>query len=149
MLRHKGFPVVWMVAVLVAACESGAPGTTPPPEDLAGEPSSVLTLADVEARLRDAGFGFERGGRVEQGFLRVAGAALVSPEAELQVYVYGSTTARRADTARLDSARVAPPTMMISWVMPASLATYGNVAVIVLTRDEVRRSRIHQAIARQ
>ena len=146
MLHNRLLLVASVVGTLVVACDSGSPGPTPPPEDHAGAGSAPLAFADVEGRLRDAGLSFDRGGKVRQSFLRVGGSVLVAAGAEVQVYVYGNSAARARDTGQLDSVRVAPPTMMISWVMPASLATYRNVAAIVLSRDEASRQRIHQAI---
>lgn len=139
--------------VLVALALAGVAGCGPTPSggvlaapDRSGHASNLLTLADMQARLRTAGFNPQVGEQVEQSFLGVPGTLLRLPEAELQVYTYSDRVARAGDTASLDTARVVPPTMRITWIMPASLVTVENVAVIVLTRDEVLRTRIRNAL---
>jgi hypothetical protein len=106
----------------------------------------ALTLRDVGDRLRTAGLAPEADGQVTQGFLNVPGTLLLVPGAELQVYIYPDSAARTADTAELDPVKIAPPTVRVTWVMPASLVTYENVAVILLTRDEMLRVRIRAAL---
>ena len=68
------------------------------------------------------------------------------PAAEIQAYVYGDAGAAGRDVARLDTARVAPPEMMLTWVAPPSLIWHNNLVAIVLTRDDRLRTRIIRAL---
>lgn len=83
---------------------------------------------------------------VRQPFLNVAGTVLRVAGAELQVYVYGDAVACGRDTDARDTARVAPPTTMITWRTRPSLVTSNNLAAIVLTTDEALRHRISAAL---
>lgn len=101
------------------------------------------TLDRVEASLRNAGLTPTRLPEpVRQPFMNVPATVLTLDGAELQVYVYGDDGVASRDVAGLDTARVSPPTAMITWRMPASLIARGNLVVIVLTRDEALRRRI-------
>ena len=122
-----------------------------PPHDIA---TAAITwdVARVEARLRDAGFTSVREGEdVRQPFMSAPGARLriaigASGHAEVQVFVYEELVARGRDTGRLDTVRVAPPTMMISWRVTPSLIVDNNLALIVLASDTTLRVRIRRAI---
>ena len=134
----------------VVAGSAGAPPTTHvgPPHDTADAGALTWSVASIETRLRDAGLAVTRdAGAVRQPFMSVPGSVLRVPGAELQAYVYGDQVARARDTDRLDPARVAPPTMMVTWREPASLVVDNNLALIVIARDAVVRARIRAAVA--
>lgn len=131
---------------LLVACEGEGPGTSGPDPDRSGGTSASWTIGDVQARLRANAVETRSRGVVQQDFMGVPGSVLEATDAELQVYLYPSARARARATAAIDPARVAPPTLMILWIMPPSLVTTGNAAVIVLTRDEALRDRIHRAL---
>ena len=73
--------------------------------------------------------------------LRLGGAA------ELQVFIYRNAEARTNDTHRLNPNHVEPPNMRIAWTMPPTLITSSNLAVILLTHDNVIRDRVQHALA--
>lgn len=104
------------------------------------------TLAEVLDRLRVDGIPGELQGEIRQPFLAVPGALVTLPGAEVQVYLYGDAGAAGRDVARLDTARVSPPNMMITWTAPPSLIWHNNLVVIVLTRDEQLRARIRRSL---
>lgn len=134
-----------LATVVLTGCDLSSPNPSSPEPEETGK-TATLNLTDVEARLRSLDLEAQRAGEVEQGFLAVRGTLLRVPGAELQVYVYPDSVARAQDTAPLDRTRVAPPTMMINWIMPATLVEVDNVAVILLTRDEGLRARIRRAL---
>jgi hypothetical protein len=104
-------------------------------------------LAAVVAALRRAGtppVGAQE--EIRQPFLSVRGALLKIPGADVQVFLYGDASAAATDVARLDTVRVAPPTMMVSWVAQPHLVVDNNLVAIVLTDDEVLASRVRRAL---
>ena len=134
----------------VVAGSAGAPPTTHvgPPHDTADAGALTWSVARIETRLRDAGLAVTRDpAEVRQPFMSVPGSVLRVPGAEVQAYVYADPVARARDTDRLDPARVAPPTMMVTWREPASLVVDNNLALIVIGRDPAARARIRAAVA--
>lgn len=104
------------------------------------------TVAEVLDRLRVDGMPGELKGEIRQPFLAVQGVLVAVPGAELQVYIYGDAGAAGRDVGRLDTARVAPSNMMITWTAPPSVIWHNNLVVIVLTRDEQLRARIRRSL---
>jgi hypothetical protein len=49
--------------------------------------------------------------------------------------------------ARLDTGRVAPPTMMVSWIAKPHLIVDNNLVAIVLTNNEELASRVRRALS--
>lgn len=86
-------------------------------------------------------------GTVRQPFIRQMGTVLSADRATVQVFVYGDAVSRGRDTDPLDTVRVAPATMTVSWTEPVTLVTNNNLAAIVLTRDARLRSRIRDALS--
>lgn len=86
-------------------------------------------------------------GSVRQPFMSQEGTILRSDRATVQVFIYGDAGARGRDTDRLDTARVAPPEMMVTWREPPTLVVNNNLAAIVLTRDATLRHRIRDALS--
>jgi hypothetical protein len=130
-------------------CQRADRGAAGAADDSAAKPVT-WDVAAVEARLRAAGLAPERASEsVRQPFMGVPGVLfrVLGGRGELQVYLYTDADARARDTDRLDPRRVAPPTMMISWRMPASLVVDNNLAVITLTGDESVRARVRAALA--
>lgn len=92
---------------------------------------------------------------VRQPFLGVPGVTLAvtdtsrsGADAELQAYFYGDAVSATRDIAQLDTVRVAPPTMQITWRLPPRLITDNNLVVLLLTRDETLASRITRLLRR-
>ncbi len=125
-----------------------APATTPtPPRDtVAGASRLQWTLANLEEALRKNGLNPVSGGPVRQPFLGGEGILYQIGQAELQVYLYADAGAVARDTDLLDTTRVAPPTMQVSWRMPPTLIVDNNMAAILLARDDALRRRIRAAI---
>lgn len=123
-------------AIQVLACSSATPPSAPP-----------YDVAAVERDLRAADLAPTREETtVQHPFMHVPGTVLRVDGADVQVFVYANERARRADTAKLDPTRVAPPTMSILWIMRPSLLSIRNTALILLTNDDALRSRITSAL---
>ncbi len=104
------------------------------------------SLGNLEMALHRAGVTAVRNGPIKQPFLGPPGMAYRLPGGELQAYVYADAVALGRDTDGLDTTSVSPPTMKINWVMPPSLITENNLALILLTRDPRLKQRISRAI---
>lgn len=102
------------------------------------------TLREVARRLTDGGLVVTDSGRtsVRQPFLAVEGQHLRVSGSELLVFVYPDVASRRADSERLDPARVAPENMIIDWVAPPHLIASGNLIAIHLTPNERLAERV-------
>ena len=102
------------------------------------------TLREVARRLTDGGLVVTDSGRtsVRHSFLVVEGHLLRVSESDLQVFVYPDAASRRADSERLDPARVAPENMIIDWVAPPHLVASGNLIAIHLTPNDRLAERV-------
>jgi hypothetical protein len=102
------------------------------------------TLREVARRLTDGGLVVTDSGRtsVRHSFLAVEGKQLRVSGSDLQVFIYPDAPSRRADSERLDRARVAPANMIIDWVAPAHLTASGNLIAIHLTPNERLAERV-------
>ena len=135
------------------AAPAGAPSPTPDRTGAADDtvPAQVITwdLAALEAALRGAGLEPARAAAVvSHPFMSVAGTVYsLSGGGELQAFLYADANAAARDVERLDTARVAPPTMMITWRATPALVTSNNLAAIVLTNDAALRRRVREALA--
>jgi len=123
-----------------------SPIVRPIPRDTVAAVQVQWTVAEILQRLRSAGMPAELRGEVRQPFLAVSGALISVPGGEVQIYLYGDAGAAGRDVARLDTNRVAPPNMMITWVAPPSLIWHNNMVAILLTRDARLRARIAQSL---
>jgi hypothetical protein len=110
--------------------------------------SAAWTVEMVEQHLRDAGIIVAPLPPSERHiFMSIpARSYTLDGGGQLEVFLYADTASRAADTDKLDARRVAPPNMMIKWTANPSLIVNGNLAVIVLTNDEARRQRVHDAL---
>ena len=123
------------------------PATTGRPKDtVAGASRLQWSLANVEEALHRNGLNPIRAGLVKQPFLGADGTLYHIGAADLQVYLYADAGAVARDTDPLDTVRVAPPQLQISWRMPPALIVDNNMAAILLTRDDALRRRIRAAI---
>ena len=142
-------------AALVVACErsenTSASGS-PAPTDSSGpqtpraredEPTE-WTLREVARRLTDGGLVVTDSGRtpMRQSFLAVEGHQLRVSGSDLQVFIYADPRARKADSDRIDTARVAPPNMIIDWVATPHLIASGNLLAIHLTPNDRLAERV-------
>lgn len=117
-----------------------------PPDSVRGARQLQLTQAAVKERLIAVGFQPVDAGPVRQPFLGPTGRTYRIKGGEMQAYIYGDAVALAREVDKLDTLRVAPPTMMVEWTMPPSLIVANNLAVILLTRDEKLRERVRSAL---
>jgi hypothetical protein len=125
---------------LISSPATTTVGQPRPPEE---EPKQ-WTLREIARRLTDGGLVVTDSGRstVRQPFLSAEGHLLKVSGSDLQVFVYADPAARRADSDRLDTARVAPPDAIIDWVAPPHLIASGNLLAIHLTPNERLAERV-------
>lgn len=69
------------------------------------------------------------------------------PGDEVQVFLYGTAEARRADTDRLDSLSVSLRGQRRSYPVLPLLVTSNNLAALVFTRNERSQERIANALS--
>ena len=102
------------------------------------------TLREVARRLTDGGLVVTDSGRtgVRQSFLTVEGHRLRVSGSDLQVFIYADPRARKTDSDRLDTARVAPADADIDWVATPHLIASGNLIAIHLTPNERLAERV-------
>ncbi len=117
-----------------------------PPDSVRGARQLHFTQAAVKERLIAVGFHPVDAGEVRQPFLGPTGRTYRINGGEIQAYVYGDAIALAREVDKLDTLRVAPPTMMVEWTMPPSLIVANNLAVILLTRDKELRARLRNAM---
>ena len=117
-----------------------------PKDTAAGASRPQWTLANLEQVLRKNGMNPVREGAVRQPFMGGEGVLYRVGPAELQVYLYADAGAVARDTDPLDTARVAPPNMQVSWRMPPTLIVDNNMAAILLTSDDALRRQIRAVI---
>jgi hypothetical protein len=93
------------------------------------------TYGEVAKRLTDGGLVVTDSGRtaVRHSFIAVEGAQLRVSGSDLQIFIYPDPDSRRADSDRLDTARVAPADAIIDWVATPHLIASGNLIAIHLT----------------
>ena len=135
-------------ALLAAGCADEIGPRPQPRGSGSGAAGPGWSLEAVESSLRQQGLEPVRADSVQQPFLTVTGTTLVMGESELQIYLYSDSTAREAEARALDPERVAPPQMMISWRMPATLIVSENLLAILLSQDEALRDEARRALAR-
>ncbi len=159
---YRRLPLASTKAVVAASNVYHADGSgglhAAPAHDTVGALNVTWDLAKLRDRLRSSGFELicpngNTVGRqcvsvpISQPFMTVAGAVLAVNDAQLQAFFYADAEARARDTDVLDPKRVAPPTMMISWIIPPSLVVDNNLALIVLTRSEKVREKLKASLA--
>lgn len=120
-----------------AARDSSRSASTnaPASADTAEPEPAQWTLREVARRLTDGGLVVTDSGResVRHSFLAVEGRQLKVSGSDLQVFVYADAAARKADSDRIDPARVAPADMIVGWVATPHLIASGNLLAIHLT----------------
>lgn len=119
--------------------------TNTSPAATALEPAPTQwTLREVAKRLTDGGLVVTDSGRerVRHSFLAVEGHQLKVSGSDLQVFIYVDPDARKADSDRIDTARVAPADMIIDWVATPHLIASGNLLAIHLTPNERHAERV-------
>ena len=115
----------------------------------ADAPRPAWTSALVERRLREGGIAARplppTGRHI---FMSIPAKSYELPGGdELQIFVYPDSATRALDTSRLDTARVAPPNMMIKWRAQPTMIIDGNMAAIIITNDEARRQQVRDALS--
>ena len=115
------------------------PAATVPPE----EPKQ-WTPREVARRLTDGGLVITDSGRtsVRHSFLAVEGLQMRVSGSDLQVFIYPDPRSRKADSDRIDTARVAPFDATIDWVATPHLIASGNLIAIHLTPSERLAERV-------
>lgn len=86
---------------------------------------------------------------VTSDLFSVAGAGydVGAGDDEVQVFLYETEAARRADTDRLDSAAVAPKGEQRGYKVPPLLVTSNNLAALVFTLNPRSQERIANALS--
>ena len=122
---------------------AGSAAERPAPADVEPEPKQ-WTVREVAKRLTDGGLVVTDSGttRIRHSFLAVEGHHMRVSGSDLQVFIYPDPQARRADSERIDSARVAPATMIIDWVATPHLIASGNLIAIHLPPNERLAERV-------
>jgi hypothetical protein len=146
-----------LAAAAVVACAQERPATTTAEGDstrdsaVAQAPAATReeepkqwTRREVARRLTDGGLVVTDSGRasVRHSFLAVEGHHLKVSGSDLHVFIYPDPRARKADSERIDPARVAPETMIIDWVATPHLIASGNLLAIHLTPNERLAERV-------
>ena len=123
-----------------------APDSTPAGSDT----GCVLALpwrhCSVLDRLERAGLAPQERGPVRQPFFTVEGRVYVLGDAELQTFIFADSGAAAAQASALDTVRVSPPTMAISWRRQPTLIRSSNLVAILLSDDERQTERVSLAI---
>lgn len=117
---------------------------TPTAGAVAEKEPTQWTLREVARRLTEGGLVVTDSGRerVRHSFLDVEGHQFKVSGSDLQVFVYPDPGSRKADSDRLDTARVAPVDMIIDWVATPHLVASGNLIAIHLTPNERLAERV-------
>lgn len=98
-------------------------------------------------RLERAGLAPQRGDTVRYPFLQVAGQTWRLGTATIHVFRYRDSTARHADFAALDSARVRPvQDTMTTWPGTPTLLVNDNLLAILLSDNEEQVERVSLAL---
>lgn len=157
LLRPSAVPPL-LVTVALLACgadrapEAGAASDPSRPESAEEQqPTGVReeepkqwTPREVAKRLTDGGLVVTDSGRasVRHSFLAVEGRQLRVSGSDLQIFIYPDPGSRKADSDRIDTARVAPADAIIDWVEPPHLIASGNLIAIHLTPNERLAERV-------
>lgn len=120
--------------------------------DASPEPGSAeeqLTLDDVVAVLRDAGLTVEVTDQtVTQDFFAVPATIVRVNGQDLQVFIYGSEDARKADSDQISEDGTQIGTSMITWVAKPHFVPAANVLTLFVSNDEDLAQQIADAIER-
>lgn len=102
------------------------------------------TPREVARRLTDGGLVVTDSGRthVRHSFLAVEGRQMRVSGSDLQVFIYPDPSSRKADSDRIDTARVAPTDVIIDWVATPHLIASGNLIAIHLTPNDRLAERV-------
>lgn len=124
----------------VHAVSANTPASAGAPEP---EPTQ-WTPREVAKRLTEGGLVVTDSGResVRHSFLGVEGHQLKVSGSDLQVFIYPDPAARKTDSDRIDTARVAPHDMIIDWVATPHLIASGNLIAIHLTPNDRLAERV-------
>ena len=152
-----GSRLACVITLAFLACgEKRSPDTTPdttgslaraaeaPPRAAREDEPAQWTLHEVARRLTDGGLVVTDSGRtpIRQSFLAVEGRRLHVSGSDLQVFIYPDPRVRKADSDRIDTARVAPPDAIIDWVATPHLIASGNLLAIHLTPNDRLAERV-------
>ena len=108
--------------------------------------SATWTPCNLRERLEQSGLVLIPADTVDNGFMHVPDVVWRIGHGELHVFLYADSVAMRRDVSQLDSARAAPPTMMITWIKPPTLITSNNLAVILLSDSGEEIERVTNAL---
>ena len=160
------FTMVSLLVVITAACrgkdapvqDTGAaiPGgnvaTASDTQGIAANDTGCVKAGDwtqcnLMDRLESAGLAPRlTSGTIRQPFMSIPGVVISIGNTELQAYFYSDTLAVQRDFAKLDTVRVAPPTMQINWRATPNLIRSNNLMAILLSNDETQIERVRNAI---
>ena len=117
------------------------------PSDTGCVKAGVWSECNLLDRLESSGLAPQRAqGAIRQPFLGVPGRVITLGKAEVQAYLYADTLELQRDFAKLDTTRVAPPTMQISWRATPTLIRSNNLLAILLSNDETQIDRVRNTI---
>lgn len=164
--RRKLAPLVRLAAVLgVFACAGGSDQTETEPDSTpavtAEQPVAAVAdtgcpktgdwqLCSVEDRLTRAGLVVEKlPDPAERDLFSIPGIRfkLGARDDEVEVFVYQSAEARKGDTDKLDSIRVAPKGESRSYRVQPLLVTSANLAALIFTMNERTSERVSLALS--
>lgn len=118
------------LALILAACSSGAPESTAVPGgDIGGYTDLVNALAAEGATVEPAG-------EVEQPFFRVKGQTIKVNGADVQVFEYDDAAAREAESSQISADGSSIGTSMVSWIDQPNFWAQGRLIVLYVGTDE-------------
>jgi hypothetical protein len=122
--------IVAGLALILAACGSGAPESTAVPGgDISGYSDLVDALAAEGATVDPAG-------EVEQPFFSVKGQAIKVNSADVQVFEYDDVAAREAESSQISADGSSIGTSMVSWIDQPNFWAQGRLIVLYVGTDE-------------
>jgi hypothetical protein len=156
------------LCILTASCDRAAQpesiGTAGPPDDSAvrrsvpsaatGQGSSPCprtgrwAICSLEKRLEQAGFVLRKGEGepVRRSGFSVPPAVYTLGRARLEVFVYPDEAALIREIANIDTTLAAPRGRSNDWEIPPRFIRSGNLAAVLLTRNELQAERVTLAI---
>lgn len=131
-------------AVLRSASSAAAgQGSSPCPR------TGRWAICSLERRLEQSGFVLKKatgGSNRRAGFNVQPVVYTLGGRARLEVFVYPDEAALTRDVAKIDTALAAPRGQSNDWEIPPRFIRSGNLAAVLLTRNELQAERVTLAI---
>jgi hypothetical protein len=106
-------------------------------------------ICSLEKRLEQSGFVLKQAQGEparRSGFSVQPVAYTLGGRARLEVFVYPDEAALTREVAKIDTALAAPPGQSNDWEIPPRFIRSGNLAAVLLTRNELQAERVTLAI---